>query len=65
MSVLDTCIKILKKCSEIMKEDGFTDKDVKETFEYAQKVTNKSHVSDNAKNIILNALEKAKKDSEK
>lgn len=65
MSITNTLMKLLTAAEKVMKEEGFTDKDVKETFEYAQKVTKKSIISEDKKSMLLNAFEKAKKDSKK
>ena len=62
MSITSTCLKILKKATEVMRDDGFNDKDVKDTFDYAEKVVNKSVISENLKSVLLDILEKGKKD---
>lgn len=61
MSITNTCLKILKKCTEILKEDGYTDNDIKETFDYAKEVINKSKVSDKYKSFLLGIFDKAVK----
>ena len=62
MSITNTCNKIIKKVTEILRADGFTDKDVKETFEYAEKVINKSVISEETKSVLLDVFAKGKKD---
>ena len=62
MSIVNTCNKIIKKVTEILRDDGFTDKDVKETFEYAEKVINKSVISEETKSVLLDVFAKGKKD---
>ena len=61
MSITNTCLKILKKCTEILKEDGFTDKDIRETFDYSKEVINKSKVSEEYKSFLLGIFDKAAK----
>ena len=61
MSISDTCIKILKKAAEIMRDDGFTDEDVRETFKVSENVINKSVIPEKYKSVILDILEKNKK----
>lgn len=62
MSLSKTLAKLIKSFENIIKEDGFTDKDVNETFEYAKKVVSKSNFPDNIKSVVLNALDKREKD---
>ena len=61
MSITDTCIKILKKAAEIMRDDGFTDEDVRETFKLSENIINKSVIPKKYKSVILDILEKNKK----
>lgn len=61
MSISDTCIKILKKAAEIMRDDGFTDEDVRETFKVSENIINKSVIPEKYKSVILDILEKNKK----
>jgi len=61
MSISDTCIKILKKAAEIMRDDGFTDEDVRETFKVSENIVNKSVIPEKYKSVILDILEKNKK----
>lgn len=61
MSITNTCLKILKKCAEILKEDGYTDNDVKETFEYSKNVINKSKIPEKYKTFLLGIFDKVDK----
>lgn len=61
MSISDTCIKILKKAAEIMRDDGFTDEDVRDTFKVSENIINKSVIPKKYKSVILDILEKNKK----
>lgn len=61
MSISDTCIKILKKAAEIMRNDGFTDEDVRETFKVSENVINRSVIPEKYRSVILDILEKNKK----
>lgn len=61
MSISDTCIKILNKAAEIMRDDGFTDEDVRETFKLSENIINKSVIPKKYKSVILDILEKNKK----
>lgn len=61
MSITNTCLKILKKCAEILKEDGYTDNDIKETFDFSKEVINKSKVSDKYKSFLLGIFDKVVK----
>lgn len=61
MSISDTCIKILNKAAEIMRDDGFTDEDVRETFKVSENIINKSVIPKKYKSVILDILEKNKK----
>lgn len=61
MSISDTCIKILKKAAEIMRDDGFTDEDVRETFKVSENIINKSVIPEKYKSLLLDILKKNKK----
>ena len=61
MSLTNTCKKIIKKYAEILKEDGYTDNDVKETFEYSKNVINKSKIPEKYKTFLLGIFDKAAK----
>ena len=61
MSLSKTLAKLIKSFESIIKEDGFTDNDINETFDYAKRVVNKSNFPDNIKSAVLDALDKRDK----
>ena len=58
MSLTNTCKKILNKYVEVLKEDGYNDSDVKETFSYSVKVINNSKLPEKYKTFLLGIFEK-------
>lgn len=58
MSITNTCKKILNKFVEVLKEDGYNDSDVKETFDYSIKVINNSKLPEKYKTFLLGIFEK-------
>ena len=61
MSLTNTCKKILNKFVEVLKEDGYNDRDVKETFDYSIKVINNSKLPEKYKTFLLGIFDKVDK----
>lgn len=62
MSVQGNGVKLLKYAIKLMRLDGFTDNDIKETMEWSKNVVKKSIIPKDIKATVLSIFDKVIKD---